>query len=78
MIVILALGIIACLLGGAMLALPGRLGAFEQRVNSARANAAIPGFWHGRMNARMRFAGAIMLVCGVLIIIAAFVGSHHR
>jgi hypothetical protein len=78
MVVILVLGIVVSVVGLAMLAAPGRLTTIERRLNSDRANAGIPAFWHGRMSARMRVAGAIGLVCGVGIILAAFAGGHHH
>ena len=78
MIVILVLGIVAALIGLVLLAAPRRATAFEHRVNSDQANAGIPGFWQGRMNTRMRLGGVIFLVCGVLIVVAAFVGSHQH
>lgn len=76
MFVILGIGVLATLIGLLMLLFPRQITALEQRLNSEHANEAIPGVWRNRMTTRMRLAGALFVICGPLIVLAAFVGAN--
>ena len=75
--VIVGLGGLFAVLGLLTLAFPARATDLNTRFSNERARQADSAHWWGRSSARIRFAGVAMLLVGVAVVGAGFIGGHH-
>jgi uncharacterized membrane protein HdeD (DUF308 family) len=74
---IVGLGGALAVVGLLLLAFPTRATELNTRFSTESAKRADPGHWWGRSGARVKAAGIVNLLVGVIVVVAGLAGGHR-